>query len=65
MIGPAEMGRLLILWYFGRASKDGKRGHRAGQQQSMGPARLDLQALNNAYMSGVAIQINWRDLESV
>jgi hypothetical protein len=28
------------------------------------PSR-DLQALNNAYMSGVAIQINWRDLEPV
>ena len=26
---------------------------------------LDLQALNNAYISGVAIQINWRDIEPV
>ncbi len=26
---------------------------------------LDLQALNNAYMSGVAVQINWRDIEPV
>jgi hypothetical protein len=26
---------------------------------------LNLQALNNAYMSGVAVQINWRDIEPV
>jgi hypothetical protein len=26
---------------------------------------LDIQALNNAYMNGVAIQINWRDIEPV
>ena len=27
--------------------------------------RLDLQALNNPFMSGVALQIRWRDIESV
>src|SRR5271155_812305 len=30
-----------------------------------GQAQLDLQALNNPFISGVALQIRWRDLEPV
>jgi hypothetical protein len=71
---PILVGALLILPYRALtesrsrpASKDNSspNGLVVVLENKPGQAQLDLQALNNPFISGVALQIRWRDLEPV